>query len=47
MLFFNSWRASVIPDYIYDYIHPPAIQIETALTLKREAHIEPPLIECE
>jgi hypothetical protein len=35
MLFLNSWRVSVIPYYVTT--HSPAIQIKTALTLKKSS----------
>ena len=43
LLFFNSWRASVVPYYVTT--HPPAIQKQHWHS--REAQIEPPLIECK
>jgi hypothetical protein len=43
LLFLNSWRVSVIPYHVTT--HLPAIQKQHWHS--REAHIEPPLIECE
>jgi hypothetical protein len=43
LLFLNSWRASFVRYYVIT--HPPAIQKQDWHS--REAHIEPPVMECE